>query len=116
MSEKKQKSTAEQEFEAAAVRSESGKVRGYRAFSPDGHLVVLRPDAIRLAASVERGTFVEGLKPGWKLATEADEAKVAAESKKRDAERAEAAKKAAAAQKVAEAAAAKATEETAKAG
>src|SRR6187397_2858435 len=113
---KQKKSGAEEAFEAAAVRNDSGKVRGYRAFSPDGRLVVLRPDAIRLAASVEKGTYIEGLKDGWKLATEADEKRVAAENEKRDQAREEAKKKATAAQKVAEAAAAKATEETAKAG
>lgn len=94
MSEKKQKSSAEQAFEAAAVRNADGKVRGYRAFSPDGHLVVMRPDAIRLAASVEQGTFIEGLKPGWKLATEADEKRVAEENQKKDAARAASEKKA----------------------
>jgi hypothetical protein len=52
---------------AAATRKD-----GILALNPKGDLVRLRPGSIRLAASVEKGLYLEGLKDGWRLATDAD--------------------------------------------
>jgi hypothetical protein len=59
---------------------------GILALNPGGDLVRLRPGSVTLAADVERGTYLVGLKDGWKLATSADvkakaEAATAAEKK-----------------------------------
>lgn len=46
--------------------------------NPRGDLVHARPGVVSLAASVERGVEVVGLKPGFRLATAEDVAKKAA--------------------------------------
>jgi hypothetical protein len=45
---------------------------GILAINPGGDLVRLRPGSVKLAADVERGTYLTGLKDGWKLAAPAD--------------------------------------------
>jgi hypothetical protein len=52
---------------AAASRKD-----GILAVNPKGDLVRLRPGSVRLAASVDKGTYLEGLKEGWRLASDAD--------------------------------------------
>ncbi len=76
--------TPEAELEAATVRGPGGRVRGFRAVGPSGQMVLLRPDQVRLDATVERGVHIVGLKPGWRLATEEDERKLAAANAERD--------------------------------
>jgi len=82
------------ELEAATVRSENGGVRGVRVVGPSGQMVLAPPGTVVLAASVGKGVYIEGLKEGWSLASEADEKKRAAENMKKDADAALAEKKA----------------------
>lgn len=55
------------EMESAAVYSASGAVTGYLAKGPCGQLVKLAPQTVRLAASVEQGIHIVGVKEGWSL-------------------------------------------------
>lgn len=64
---------------AAATRGD-----GILALNPSGSLVRLRPGSVRLAADVEHGTYLVGLKEGWKLAGEADVTKAAAQAQALD--------------------------------
>ena len=55
---------------------------GILAINTRGDLVRLRPGTVRLAASIDKGAYLEGLKDGWRLASEADlKAKAEAEQK-----------------------------------
>lgn len=54
----------------AAVYAADGKLCGHHAIGPDGQLVLAK--GLGLAASVERGVYIDGLKDGWKLGSEAD--------------------------------------------
>ena len=58
--------------EARKQYEESCVANGHLVFNPAGNLVKLRPGSIRLAISLEKGEYFEGLKDGWKLATKAD--------------------------------------------
>lgn len=59
---------------------EATTATGILAINPAGSLVRLRPGSVRLGATVDKGVFLQGLKPGWRLATKADvAAKTAAE-------------------------------------
>lgn len=80
------------QLEEAAVYSEKKALRGYLLIGPEGQLVLSRPDVLSLAASVERGVYIEGLKDGWKLGSQADVKRKEDEGKKLDAARAHAAK------------------------
>lgn len=55
---------------------------------PSGDLVHVRPGVISLAASVERGVEIVGMKPGFRLATAADIAEKQAAHKAKMAKRA----------------------------
>lgn len=79
----------EKSIAAAEVRAEDGKLRGYHLLGPDGQLVLGRPDAVYLD---REGTtvVVGGLKPGWKLGTDADVKRKVQEGKAADEARAKA--------------------------
>ncbi len=83
---------ARQQLEEAIVRDEKGAVRGVRVQNPRGDIVLDSRGEIRLAASVERGVYIEGLKDGWKLASAKDEADRKAANEKAKAARAAAEK------------------------
>jgi hypothetical protein len=58
--------------ELAAQLAAASTKDGIAAINPSGHLVRLPPRSVHLAASAERGIYLEGLKLGWRLATAED--------------------------------------------
>lgn len=72
MSETGDRSGLVRQLDDATVKDKQGRVRGFAAVGPAGQAVLLRPGALELQASVERGVEVVGLKPGWKLASAAE--------------------------------------------
>lgn len=67
-----------EDLQAATETDEKGRVRGIYAVSPNGDLIRLVPGSVALAASVERGVYLEGLKDGWRLAQSTERLEAAA--------------------------------------
>lgn len=67
-----------EDLQAATETDEKGRVRGIYAVSPNGDLIRLVPGSVSLAASVERGVYLEGLKDGWRLAQSTERLEAAA--------------------------------------
>lgn len=61
---------------------------GVNVKTPSGAIVQYPPGVVRLAADIDRGVYIEGLKAGCVLATDADIAALKIENDARDAERA----------------------------
>jgi hypothetical protein len=86
-----EKSDPQKQITDAEVKDDKGRIRGHLAIGPSGQLVVLPPGTIGVAATVEAGIHVTGLKDGWRLGTQADVKRKQDEEKKLDADRAKAA-------------------------
>lgn len=56
---------------------------GILAINPNGGLVRLQPGSVKLAASVERGVYLDGLKEGWRLAGAEDVKSASAKEEER---------------------------------
>lgn len=63
------------QLEAAAVHDDKGRLRGHHVFKANGDLILKAPGVLSLRASVELGTYVDGLKEGEKLASSSDVSK-----------------------------------------
>lgn len=79
----------QKQIDDAAVYSGDGKLRGYHLIGPDGQLVLGRPGCVYLEAEGTK-VVVGGLKEGWKLGTDADIKRKAAEGEALDKARAKA--------------------------
>lgn len=62
-------------FEKSCIwkgKGEDKVLAGHYAINPAGNMVRLRPGAVRMAVSLERGEYIEGLKEGFLLSDKAE--------------------------------------------